>query len=65
MPAGYNKLNVMVRMEIGSESVRLSYIGTTGNPDGIYNEPVKADGAWNVTIGNTTGAGLLIVKRRT
>ncbi len=58
VPAGYNKLDVLIRMEISSDNVALSYIGTAGDPAGIYNVPVKEGNCWTITIINTTGVSL-------
>ena len=57
-PAGYNRLGVLIRMEVGGEGVVLSYIGTTGNPAGIYNTPVMENNTWTVTVINTAGVTL-------
>ena len=58
VPPGYNKLEVLIRMEINSDSVSLSLIGTAGDPAGIYNTPVKEGNTWTITIINTTGVSL-------
>jgi len=57
-PAGYNKMSCLIKMIVDGDEVTLSYVGTTGSSDSLYNTPEKSGDVWTITLINIAGVSL-------